>query len=175
MPECYADTLLIETLVPTKSGYNHQHSCFQVEREMRFGKLKDQFAVGIIDKDKEAIKYLNEFEEIGKVTGSLILWKHKKDEKHHYIIQICPALEKWILEICEAEAIDIAEFGLSSDLKELTQKTKSRSSMENQQLKDLFRNISLKDGNLSVQKLKGWVKYLKEKNYKADIKALQNG
>ena len=52
MPECYADTLLIETLVPTERGYNHKNNCFKVESEMKDGALKDKFAVGIIDKDK---------------------------------------------------------------------------------------------------------------------------
>jgi len=37
MPECYADTLLIETLVPTNVGYNHKFGCFKVEAEMRLG------------------------------------------------------------------------------------------------------------------------------------------
>jgi hypothetical protein len=44
MPECFADTLLIETLVPSETGYNHQMGCFKVEGEMKFGKLKDRFA-----------------------------------------------------------------------------------------------------------------------------------
>lgn len=66
MPECFADTLLIETLVPPRTGYNHQMGCFKVEKEMRFGKLRDKFAVGIIDNDKHQVKYLEEFEQIDK-------------------------------------------------------------------------------------------------------------
>ena len=135
MPECYADTLLIEALVPSKNGYNHKMGCFKVEAEMKFGDLKDRFAVGIIDNDKNQIKYLNEFEKIDKIVASLILWKHKS--KSHYIIQICPALEKWILNVCELENIDLDEFGLSKDLEQLKRYTKSQSGLEDKKLKYL--------------------------------------
>ena len=100
MPECFADTLLIETLVPPKTGYNHKHSCLKVEAAM---KNSNSFAVGIIDKDKKAIRYLEQFEVIDEIENSLLLWKHKS--KLQFIIQICPALEKWILNICESENI----------------------------------------------------------------------
>ena len=175
MPECYADTLLIETLVPTKSGYNHKFGCFNVEAEMKHGKLKDKFAVGIIDKDKTIIGYLVEFEEIDKVEGSLILWRHKKREKHHFVIQICPALERWVLEVCDVENIDIHGLGLSSDLEGLKKFSKTRKSIEDKSLMALFREISLRENNVNVRKIKAWVTLLKEKNYQVDIKALQHG
>ena len=176
MPECYADTLLIQVLIPTKMGYNHQSGCFEVEREMSLGKFKDRFAVGIIDNDKVQIKYLKKFEIIDKVGESLILWKHnEKPIKHHYIIQVCPALEKWILCICDEEGIKLAKFGLSDDLEALKKYTKSLSSMKDERLVGLFKAISKKTGNLSVRKLKHWITLLKEKNYQVDIKALQNG
>ncbi len=41
--------------------------CYNVESEMKLGEFKDQFAVGIIDKDKKKIKYLDDFVEIDKV------------------------------------------------------------------------------------------------------------
>ncbi len=87
MPECYGDTLLIETLVPTERGYNHKHSCFKVESAM---KSLDKFAVGILDNDKKQIKYLQYFRVVDEVVSSLILWKHT--EKQQFIIQnlSCP-------------------------------------------------------------------------------------
>ena len=69
IPECFADTLLIETLVPTKRGYNHQRSCFKVESTM---KGLNSFDVGIIDKDKKQIRYLDKFKIIDEVAGDLI-------------------------------------------------------------------------------------------------------
>lgn len=175
MPECYADTLLIQTLVPTSAGYSHKTGCFKVEREMKLGKLKDKFAVGIIDNDKVQIKYLKYFEVIDKVEGSLILWRHKDKAKHHFVIQICPALEKWILSICATESINLGDFGLSEELEGLKEYSKSRSSMQEEKLISLFKIINKKQENLNVRKLKNWLKLLKEKNYQVDINELKNG
>lgn len=172
MPECYADTLMIETFVPPFKRYNHKHSCSQVENEMVRGKLKDKFAVGIIDKDKKTIKYLSEFEEKDKVEGSLILWRHKSIEKHHFIIQIQPALEKWITNICEAERIELK--GLPVTFDRLKKYTKKQSDFENNSLKDLFAKMNERNENISIRKLKTWIKLLKEKNYSVDINELIN-
>jgi len=172
MPECFADTLMIETFVPPLIRYNHKHSCSQVENEKMRGKLKDRFAVGIIDKDKHCIKYLNEFVQKDKVDGSLILWRHKAENKHHYIIQIQPALEKWILNICEEENINMQ--GIPTNLDELKQLTKKQSSLESKLLKNLFALMNERNENISVRKLKGWIKLLKEKNYQVDINELKN-
>lgn len=170
IPECFADTLLIETLVPTQKGYNHQRSCFKVEATM---KGIDGFAVGIIDKDKKQIKYLDKFELIDEVAGDLILWKHKDKGIHHWIVQICPALEKLLLKICEAESIDIKHFG-DDAFEGIKYHTKSTSRLYNPKLQTLFAEINSKNKNVTVRKLKGWVKILKEKNYQADIKELIN-
>jgi hypothetical protein len=172
MPECYADTLLIEALVPSKTGYNHKMGCFKVEAEMKLGIFKDQFAVGIIDNDKWQISYLNEFEEIDKIVGSLILWKHKA--KSHFIIQICPALEKWVINICDSENINLVEFGLSSDLEDLKKYTKSQSDLRDKKLKHLFKVISNKYNSKEVCKLRGWISILKEKTYKVELNELRN-
>ena len=56
IPECYVDTNLIETIVPTVKGYNHQKGAGTVTRLMQ-SKLKDKFAVGIVDKDKKQCRY----------------------------------------------------------------------------------------------------------------------
>lgn len=173
LTECFADTLLYQTLVPTKVGYNHKHGCFNVEAAMQSGELKDEFAVGIIDKDKKKIKYLDDFETIDKVDDDLILWKH--NTKLHFIIQICPALEKWILNTCQAMRIDLKVFQLPTELRGLMEYTKSRKSVEDVNLKRLFKEIGKGMEFESVRKLKSWVTLLKATNYHVDIKALQNG
>ena len=170
IPECYADTLLIETLVPTNKGYNHQRNCFKVEATM---KGLNSFALGIIDKDKKQIKYLDSFKVIDKIEGDLILWRHADERIHHWIIQICPALERLLLKICETENIDMVDFG-ENKLDGIKYYTKSTSRLDNPKLLALFSEINRKNENVIVRKLKGWVKLLKEKNYKVDINELVN-
>ena len=172
MPECYADTLLISTLVPPIKRYNHKHSCLLVEKEMVHGKLKDRFAVGIIDRDKRRIEYLKEFEEIDRVENFLGLLRHKDKEKHHFIIQIITALEQWILNICKEEKISLGNLPL--ELPELKRYTKSQSSLENEELKNLYLKMNEKESNPAIRKLKSWLRMLKEKNYHADLNELRN-
>ena len=173
MPECYADTLLIQTLIPTKQGYNHKHNCFKVETAMAKGELKDKFALGIIDNDKKAIRYLNEFEIINNYNEELKLWQHK--EKHHYIIQFCPALEKWIIGICKEGNINLNEYGLDNSLEGLKKHTKSIVSLTDEKLNRLFKAIKNKSEEIaSVQKLTKWVTLLKNKQYQVDINELRN-
>jgi hypothetical protein len=167
--ECYADTLMIETLVPPAKGYNHQHSCFKVEWTLR--KL-DAFGVGVIDNDKKAIKYLEHFVLIDEVLDDLRLWRHAKPATHHWIIQICPALEQWIIKVCEEEKIDNGIFPLELD--GLRKHTKSLSSLKNPALRSLFQLLRERESNKSVRKLKGWITLLKETNYLVDINELQN-
>jgi hypothetical protein len=172
MTECYADTLLIQKIVPPVSRYNHKHSCYEVQNEMIKGSFKNRFALGIIDADKREISYLNDFEVIDTIENNLILWRHKRNAIHHYIIQLCPALEGWVLKVCSEEEIDLD--GLPNDILGLRKYTKKQSSLKDPRLIAVFGKIANKNGNNSVRKLKGWIEYLKEKNYQADINALTN-
>lgn len=174
VPECYIDTMLVQTLVPPQknSTYNHQHGCFEVSNEMELYSLKDKFAFGIIDNDKKKAKYLSKCIEIDNIEDGLKLYKHK--EFHQYYIEVNPAMEIWILKVCEQEEIDIvADFGLPDNLKELKRITKAQTSVKDKRFMDLFLKFKM-SGNLSVLKLKGWIKLLKEKNYQVDINELKN-
>lgn len=171
LTECYGDTILIEKLIPTLVGYNKQHGCAAVANKV---KEHNGFRLGIIDNDKRRIKYLDEFEEIDSIKNSLILMKHKDSKIHHYFILICPALEKWILEICEASAINLEDFEIGHSLEGLKKVTKSAISKYDTKLHSLFRQIKkLENSNLSVNTLIRWVTLLKEKNYIVTVEELK--
>ncbi len=175
MPECYADTLLIQTLVPPANGYgyNHKHSCNAVAKEMISGKFKDSFALGIIDNDKKVIPYLKQFEIVKKCESGIILWKHII--KHHYIIQIDPALEKWLLKICSENNISLEDHGLKNNLNELKRHTKSVTSLRDEKLLSLFEAIRIKAEDVTpVKRLITWVTLLRDKNYKISINELKD-
>ncbi len=90
-----------------------------------------------------------------------------------YVIEINPAIEVWILRVCEKEKIDIGEFDLPDNLKSLKGITKSQTSGKDKRFIDLFLKFNM-SGNRSVLKLKGWIKLLKEKNYHIDRNELKN-
>ena len=173
VPECYIDTMLVETLVPPgkNSRYNHQHGCFDVSNEMELYGLNDKFAVGIIDNDKKKAKYLKEFIEIDNIEDALKLYKHKM--QHQYFIEISPAIEVWILKVCKDSEIDITQFGLPDNLLALKKITKPQTSSKDKRFIDLFLKFR-KSNNKSVFKLIMWIQILIEKNYNADINELKN-
>jgi hypothetical protein len=173
IPECYVDTKLIKAIVPPtdKNGYNHQKGCNTVVNLMK-GKLNDHFALGIVDKDKRELDYIQEFEILNE-QDSLELYKHRA--KHHYLILICPAIERWILERAEESGVRLEDFGLPNNLDELRKITKTSTSEEkdpySNALRALFRELVNRQ-NMHIEILGLWVSYLKNNHYHTDIEEL---
>lgn len=169
IPECFVDTNLIETICPPKKGYNHQKGCGNVAKTMQ-NKFKDSFAVGIIDRDKKEIKYLDQF--LLKLNiGDLFLYQHPS--KPHYIIQISPAIESFILECAAQIEIKTEEYGLPGSLIDLKKITKKQTSKMSPQLSNLFSELKNKNANQIVT-LSNWISYLKENMYHSDIDEIIN-
>ena len=61
IPECYIDTKLIKALVPPQTRYNHQKGCSTVAKVMQ-EKFVNDFAIGIIDRDKQELAYAEAFD-----------------------------------------------------------------------------------------------------------------
>lgn len=169
IPECYVDTALIETIVPpdNQRGYNHQMGCNKVAGKMQ-NDFKDDFALGIIDKDKRSIKYLDEFVLIVSIEN-LFLYKHLN--KPHFIIQIYPAIERFILDSSAEISLDLSDYGLKNDLESLKQKTKKQTSKRDPQLINLFKELK-KQNAKQVVTLSKWITYLKENNFRSKIEEL---
>lgn len=166
--ECFVDTNLIETRVPTGKGFNHQKGCGTVAKVMK-EKFTDDFAVGIIDKDKLQLDYLNEFDEVHSY-GTLTLHKHKT--RHHYIVQIFPAIEKFILAAVEDCNLSLDDYDLPQDFNDLKKTSKSVSSKFDKRFKQLFKDL-LSAGNQEFIMLGSWIAYLKDKNYDTNIEELK--
>ncbi|PWV49510.1 hypothetical protein [Chitinophaga sp. S165] len=170
IPECFVDTNLIETLVPPKVRYNHQKGCGKVARVMKEDFL-DRFAVGIIDKDKNEVDYLKEFKIVCKI-GGLILHRHTNPSKHHYIIQINPAMERFIVDNAASVNISLSDFDLPVELDQLKRVSKTVNTKNDERFKRLF-NAMQQAGASDIVRLAGWVSYLKERMYKADMEELK--
>lgn len=171
IPECYVDTNLLETLVPASKGYNHQKGCNNVVKIMK-EKLTDKFAVGIVDKDKRQVRYVDEFEEVAH-TDSLFFYKHP--QKAHFLIMISPAVDGFILKCAQETDTKMERFGLSSDLKSFTDQTKKVSSKEDATFRNLFQELKKAEEAIILKKA---LKYLKEKQYQSDpamLKAIIEG
>ncbi len=175
IPECYVDTKLIKTIAPPKAGnYNHQKGCPNVVKTMQI-KFTDEFAIGIIDRDKNMVGYAEEFTLIKNVNDSLLLLKHLK--KHQYLIIICPAIEQWLLNAAESVHISLNDFGLPDNLDELKKITKTSTSEDRDphstSLRRLFTELQQR-GAIGVRVLSLWIQYLNTHNYQAEMSVIDN-
>ena len=135
IPECYVDTNLISTLV--NAAVNHQKCCTKVTETLN-KRFSDNFAVGIIDRDKVEPKYVNEFQLVAE-HGHLQLLRHKT--RPHYLLTISPAVEMLIIDSAAEIGLDLKEYGLSSDLNQLKKLTKKVSSNTDKTFTRLFKNL----------------------------------
>lgn len=159
IPECYIDTNLVETLVCT-GGCNHQKGCNQVAKVMQ-EKFADRFAVGIIDADKRRPGYLSEFCEIAS-SDHIKLFRHQV--RSHFIILVHPAADGFILSCAEVANINMADYGLNSNMKEFTAQTKNVMSNKDSRFKRLFRAME-NVGEISL--MKSIIEYLVDTTYEA--------
>lgn len=168
IPECYIDTKLVKVAVPPQGRYNHQKGCPNVVKLMQ-EKLHSDFALGIIDKDKIIVKYVSEFELVFNVANSLQLLKHPT--RHHYLIFICPAPEKWMIAMAEEAGLSLTDFGLPHDFDKLSKITKTSKSENDDpysaNFQQLFKEIK-RIAPASWLVLSFWISYLKSNPYTAD-------
>ncbi|MCX8019493.1 MAG: hypothetical protein N2747_03235 [Chitinophagaceae bacterium] len=177
VPECYFDTVLCKFLIGTNERLKHTKGCFNVVNRFRVihqkkGDMYDKpFGVGIIDKDKREPDYLKECNKIATVEDMVIVWKHKDVSKKHFIIQLNPPLEQWILTICLRNGLDIKQFGFSEDPKKLKKQLMVATNESDPQINNLVKAIVQLNDNV-ILKLKKILKYLWKNNVDSDIKEL---
>ncbi len=169
IPECYIDTKLLKVAVPPKGRYNHQKGCPNVVKLMQ-EKLHSDFALGIVDKDKIILKYVSDFDLVVDVPERLQLLKHPT--RHHYLIFICPAPEKWMIAAPEEAGLSLTDFGLPHDFDKLSKITKTSKSENGDpysaNFQQLFKEIRRKEPRHWMV-LSFWINYLKANPYTADL------
>lgn len=171
LPECYFDTVLIKMALRMreKDRVNHKKGCNNVVKAMKDGELSDVFAVGIVDRDKRELDYLREFH----VYEYKNLKLHKHLTRPHYVIQLDPPLEEWILRIADEGNVDVLDYGLTTDINKLKKITKSELAEETAELQRLCRAL-INSNSQTITRLCNWLNYFKEKQHQSDIKELIN-
>lgn len=137
IPECYADTNLVQTLLHIK-GANHQKSCSQVTRELQT-KYKDKFAIGIIDLDKQQSDYARECITIA-FSNELSVCRHPNS--HHYLIKFNNVLESFIINCAKEVKVDLSPLGLPLEVDALMKRTKKQDAKNDVELTNYFKKIS---------------------------------
>ena len=157
VPECFVDTNLVQILMQIK-GVNHQNSCGQVTNVLK-NKFKDQFAIGIVDNDNLQSNYSNDCVEIAH-SNEITLSKHPDNQ--HYLIKINHIMERFILNSAKDAGVDLKQYGIPNDLEGLKSITKSKDSLDNN---DLRRAIKAVSGSNEMQLLTDVLNYLQSNKY----------
>jgi len=177
IPECYADTNFISTLL--EANVNHSLSCTAVAGLMN-DTFNDCFAVGIIDHDKHKPGYLSEFNEIAKRVlppqkanerdVCIRLYQHKT--RPHYFITIEPAIERLILRSAAMSNIKMEDYHLANTLEGLQERTKHKSSNKDYLLRTLFQAL-LDAGNSDLLALQETLRYFVFRQKDVDVEELK--
>nr|WP_256969616.1 hypothetical protein [Crenothrix polyspora] len=163
---------MVETIVPPQkikgsNGYNHQHNCNDVVNVIN-GKLSDDFALGIVDRDKRELDRTNDFKLL---VSKHNLELHIRPNKNHYLIFHKP-IEKWILNEAQQVNITLDTYDLPTTLKELVN-MKCEANKNDPRFKKLFRDLKSQNAS-GINLLAKWIEHLKANPYNADITTLQN-
>ncbi len=160
--ECFIDTILMETLLPTKVGYNHQKGC-SVFKAMKSKNLLDDFSLGIIDKDKKPAPYSQEF---GLLIAKYDVELRKHPSRNHFLI-IHPPIEKWLIAECKQVNLLLENYDLPSDFRGLMKITKPITSKNDNRLIRLFKALK-KNNAPGITQIFKWTYYLINNPYNAD-------
>lgn len=177
IPECFVDTCLVNTFLTMdlRRGANHAKGNSTVATKMQ-NEFRDDFAVGVIDRDKREIKYIREFQLINDtIPDKLKLYKHQT--RHHYFIQLCPESESWICAVAADLGISMQEYGLPQNPRELARESKNVSVSADRRFVGLFKEIRKRAGErnyLPVIKLIRWLEQLRDNTYSVNIENLIN-
>lgn len=160
IPECYADTNLVQTLLQMK-GANHQKSCGQVTHELQKA-FKDKFAIGIIDLDKKQSEYSEKSVEIAH-SKELSVCRHP--DSHHYLIKINNVLESFIISCSKEVGVDLSPLGLPFEVDALMKRTKKQEAKNDPKLSNFFKKLVT---STEMSLLKDVLEYLYKSTY--DVK-----
>lgn len=169
LPECYLDTNLLETIAPPTRGYNHQKGSGTVAKRMR-ERFHDSFAVGILDRDKQQIAYLEEF-SLAIDAKRLRLYRHHEQQRGHFVITH-PPIERWMCKNARETGVFLADYGLPEELSALMKIAKTVTAKRDVRFAKLFRDLKQRRA-ADIVRLAGWIAHLRDYDAQADIDVLR--
>jgi hypothetical protein len=180
VPECFFDTVLFKKIMKTDKRLKHTKGCFNVVNRFkningRKGDLFDSlFGLGMVDKDRKELNFLKEECKIEIELPMLILWKRNDKVKKHYILQLNPPLEKWIIAVLDESNLKIEDFEYPREYKRLKKIIKNDIDNENDFKLTRLVNAILSTDHSAIRNLKTILLYFKEKTKDADVNKLKN-
>ncbi|MDQ2751971.1 MAG: hypothetical protein M3R72_03015 [Bacteroidota bacterium] len=155
VPECNVDTRIVEVLGRIVC-VGHKHGKGNVSRELEKA-LQNNIALGIVDEDAnkgpEPKYFAIQFKEIRR-EHNLVLKKHSSAS--HFLIIICPEIEKWLNENALTVNLLPTDYGLPENFTGFIKLCKSKDIRKNFQF-DNFIKAMIKEKAPGIVTLKTWI------------------
>lgn len=116
LPECYADTVLVQLFVPDVLTVVHIFGIPNVAKEMKEAaeRHNTDIRIGCVDNDKRVPPYLLTFSTI--FEENKILLKRNEQTNQHLIV-IDKAIESFLLWNAQQVGSDVTDYGFINDVK----------------------------------------------------------
>ncbi len=124
LSECYADTVLIQLLVPEPLVVVHISGIPNVAKELKEAESEQKpgVRIGVVDNDKRSPPYLSEFDTV--LEQHNVCFK-RRAESDHYLLVINKAIETFLLWNAAQVTIDLADYGFPTEIKLLGKSLKT--------------------------------------------------
>jgi len=138
--ECYADEILLRVIGFSKKNIEHSFGRSRVCTKLS----NTRNAIGFIDEDPHAarepyLRYL--FTNRPEFEDDYLIYFHDKELANRLFI-VRPDLENWALKIARDQKIDLTEYGLSNNVKELKELMLLRNRKKLEFFEEFLRNVS---------------------------------
>lgn len=148
IPECYADTLFVETLffegefVYHEDSFQHASGTPWVARGLKENMPFEQICIGFVDDDKKHKP--NYFNEFGLLDQHPNVQFRKHFGSNRYLMVVSPAIEKFLLTQLVQIGRQPSDYGLSNDFIAFRDQLKKRTLIENKEYKLLVTDLKEK-------------------------------
>jgi hypothetical protein len=155
IPECYADTLMIQLFKVSETSIRHKKGIHKVASEIsNFDDARVKL-IGLVDDDKKNIPdYFIDFQVL-KEEDDLIL-KHKLNT-NHFLIVVNPELEAWLLKSAKMVNINPKDFSLPENPKQLHHITANVNLEDNKNFINFLKAIKKAEAKPFIT-LENWIK-----------------
>lgn len=156
LPECYADTTLVRFFVPDVLFSIHQEGCPEVAKTMSRGQKTDFKLIGVVDNDKKLdIHYQAYFKRFDLVLqeNKIIYRRFTECTIPQHLIILDKAIETFLLWNAQQIGIDVENYGLKKNPKQLGFALKQVNIGDNNEYRRLLIDLSNSPGFITLRRI----------------------
>lgn len=139
VPECFAETELVKSIIDNGDYLNHAEGIHNVSRILKMNDVQNYANIGFIDNDKKNLPpYFDEFVTLDE-NDQLIFKKHPKT--YDYLIVSKPAIERFLLSQLNELTKNPKDYNLPEDFRLFKKTLKSMRIQYHEGFKSLIKDL----------------------------------